>query len=229
MTQNHTMETHISQGIVYLLIITGLHIMATGSLLGCSAPDPVVDSETEDAVTIEEAPAEEAAPEEAAHADGEPASEEVSEDIDVSALPPITTLAAEDLEVMLVEARDADQVVVINFWATWCPPCLAEMPYFVQFYEEYDGDEVRFISITADHIDTLDSAIRPYQAQENLPFPIYILEGMDPAPYAEVVDFALTGALPVTLVYDSEGELTQSWEREIGFEDLEAAVEPLLG
>ena len=199
-------------------ILTGSFVMLLIFILqGCTQPDQ--DNILEDSAVYEHM--------------AEPETDQVSESGEDSSVeevsyPPITTLPAEDLAELLAAAQENNQAVVINFWATWCPPCLAEMPYFIRFYEEYDRDKVLFLSITADHIDTLDSAVRPYQRQENLPFPIYVLVGMDPAPYSENIGFELSGALPVTLVYDSNGELVQSWEREIKYEELDEVVSPLI-
>ncbi len=195
-------------------------ILALFILQGCA--QPAQDSILEDSTVDEQV--QPGGVEQEDEAEPEPINDTGEED----SYPPIATLAPDALVELLAEAQERDQVVVINFWATWCPPCLAEMPYFIRFYEEYDQDKVLFLSITADHIDTLETAVRPYQEQENLPFPIYVLVGMDPTPYSEKIGFELSGALPVTIIYDNNGELVQSWEREIKYEELEEAVNPLL-
>ncbi|RCW91208.1 TlpA family protein disulfide reductase [Winogradskyella arenosi] len=53
-------------------------------------------------------------------------------------------------------SRTKGKVVLINFWATWCPPCIAEMPSLQALYEDY-GDEVVFLFVTNDAIETVEA------------------------------------------------------------------------
>ncbi|MFO7774675.1 MAG: TlpA disulfide reductase family protein [Candidatus Hydrogenedentota bacterium] len=119
-------------------------------------------------------------------------------------------------------------VTVVNFWATWCPPCLNEMPHLVEFYETHGGDGVTFISVTADAPRTIDSAVAPYMTREDIPFHVYVMDGIQPPDVAEGLDIDFRGALPVTVIFDQEGDVAAHWEEEITLADLEEAVDPLL-
>lgn len=138
----------------------------------------------------------------------------------------VTLVDIDALAQLLEDAQGT--VTVVNFWATWCPPCLNEMPYFVEFYEEYAGDDVTFISVTADAPRTIDTAVLPYMTGEDIPFHVYVMEGIQPPDVAEALDITFRGALPVTVVFDQEGEVVIQWDEEITLADLEEAVEPLL-
>ena len=126
-----------------------------------------------------------------------------------------------------IVAENGDRPTLINFWATWCPPCLKEMPEFVRFVEEYPDEKVRFLSVSVDHPDTIERRVRPYVEEEDLPFSVWVYAGM-PDEAAEHLPFALGGAVPVTVVLDANGEVVRLWEEEIVFDDLETAVGPLL-
>lgn len=60
------------------------------------------------------------------------------------------------------------QKIVINFWATWCPPCIAEMPSFQLLYNDYK-DKAVFLFITSDDLNTVSS----FMTQRNLDLPVY--------------------------------------------------------
>lgn len=66
-------------------------------------------------------------------------------------------------------------VVVVNVWATWCPPCRVEMPGFVDLQEEFRDDGVRFVGIALDQSGA--EAVRPFAEEKNINFP----QILDPA------------------------------------------------
>lgn len=136
-------------------------------------------------------------------------------------LPRIMPVTAEQLAALLEHARG--KTVVVNLWATWCPPCVAEMPHFIQFYEELDPAKVAFLSISADDIATVDTKIRDFAKEKEIPFPIRVInDELDKIMAA--LGAELSGALPATLVLDPEGKVAQLWERQVTIEDLRRAT-----
>ncbi len=73
--------------------------------------------------------------------------------------------------VINLEETHKDKVVFINFWATWCPPCIAEMPTIEKLYQKY-RDKIAFACISSESIDT----IREFIAKNNYTFPVYQIE-----------------------------------------------------
>ena len=112
------------------------------------------------------------------------------------------------------------QVVLINLWATWCPPCQAEMPLLQQFFERYQGEGFTVIAIE-DGDPTGD--IRAFAARYRLTFPIWL----DPA--HEATDRAFkTNNLPASFVIDRAGEVRLMWLGAISEGNLEKYVSPLI-
>lgn len=119
------------------------------------------------------------------------------------------------------------KVVVINLWATWCPPCIEEMPHFVKFYEDY-RDKVTFLSVSADHPETVEDAVVPFMDEHALPFHVYVLDSVQPDTLSERFGKHVSGALPETLVLNRDGSIYHSWTGAIDYETLTGKVDPLL-
>lgn len=88
------------------------------------------------------------------------------------------------------------KIVVVNFWATWCPPCRQEMPLLDEFYRRYHGRGLEMIGLSAD---------RPHdrpdvqKVMQSFSYPAAMLDE------AKINDFGAPSALPVTFVIDGNG------------------------
>lgn len=141
-------------------------------------------------------------------------------------VPPILVVDADRVRIMLDEARG--NVVVANFWATWCPPCVREMPELVKFYNEHHGKGVTFLSLSVDHPATIEDAVEPFVDKHDLPFTVYVVDEQDPAAIAEKTGLEMTGAVPTTWVIDRDGNPVRAWVEETTAAELHEAIQPLL-
>ena len=204
------------------IAITLAFLLLVGFMAGC-APEEAVDAPDDAEAQDVEGP-ELADPVVTADevVDVEP---EADQDTSAEVKGDVTIVNAAELK-EAVEAGHG-RVTLVNFWATWCPPCVNEMPYFVEFYEKYPEDEVAFISVTADAVRTIDDTVKPFLANREIPFDVLVIEAQ-PDEVSEALQINFTGALPVTLIYDQDGELVQEWHEELVLADLEEVVNPLL-
>lgn len=109
----------------------------------------------------------------------------------------LETLAGE--KVNLSDYRG--KVIFLNFWATWCPPCKAEMPHMQSFYDEYsDQAEILAVNITSD--DSV-GAVEKFRKQYNITFPILLdVEGEQSEKFATIT-------IPTTYLIDENGIIKQ--------------------
>lgn len=123
-------------------------------------------------------------------------------------------------------AENAGQVVVVNFWATWCPPCLREFPDIIDVYTEYREKGLTVLAVSMNEAEDLDD-IEEFLASFAPPFPIYRAASIDTAFYQGVVD-PWYGEMPMTLIYDTRGALTHVHKRPLTYAELVSDVGALL-
>lgn len=99
------------------------------------------------------------------------------------------------------------KVVFINFWATWCPPCIAEMPSLQVLHDKFkDNKEVAFLFID---VDNNPAKSKKFMENKKLTLPIYFVQGNIPAELFQ-------GNLPTTIILDKEGNIAH---RTLGMAD----------
>lgn len=113
----------------------------------------------------------------------------------------------------------AGDVIIMNFWATWCPPCRAEMPGINRFYEAHQDEGLVVLAINAQE----DAAtVRPFIQNNNFSFPVLLdLEGRVASQYS-------TRSFPTTFIIDRDGVIQHVQTGEISEDELARVVLPLL-
>ncbi len=144
---------------------------------------------------------------------------------DFSTTPVEVNYAAPDLQLRDINGSAVSleiyrgNVALVNLWATWCPPCKAEMPTLQSFYEEYK--DTGFVVIAIDNGETVD-LVKPFIDKYGLPFPVWLDEG-------NVTGKAFgTISLPSSWVIDRAGTVRLSWVGEISSQALEKYVHPII-
>jgi len=89
------------------------------------------------------------------------------------------------------------KVIFMNIWATWCPPCIAEMPDIHDLYQEMKNDDIVFVMLSVD--DDLQKAIS-FVDKKGFEFPVYQLAGPMPVAFE-------SSAIPTTFVISPEGKI----------------------
>lgn len=94
------------------------------------------------------------------------------------------------------------KVVLLNFWATWCSPCVEEMPYFVKLAQKYESKGLVFLAVSDDDPDTAKEDVEKFAKKTGLPLTPYVAYTNAAARRAYSVQ-----ALPTTVVIDANGQV----------------------
>lgn len=98
-----------------------------------------------------------------------------------------------------------DSTYVLNFWATWCAPCVAELPYFQKLQQEFKHQKVRVIYVSLDFEKQIKRKLLPFLTKNKLKGEVIVLkqEGMND--WIGKINAQWSGNLPATLIYNKSG------------------------
>ena len=122
--------------------------------------------------------------------------------------------------VIFTEKNTRGKYLVINFWATWCTPCLKEIPAFVKFYEE-NSDYVEILGLDFEPVDL--EIINDYVGRFSINYPIVLYNEDNDSEYS---NFGEIVGMPTTQIYSPEGELLHTFMGEITIDDLSKFIVP---
>jgi len=117
--------------------------------------------------------------------------------------------------------KSDDKVYVVNFWATWCAPCVKELPYFEKLNEEYPN-QVEVILVSLDFPSKYESNLKPYIKKNNLKSKVVALNDTDSNSWIPKVSEDWTGAIPATIIYKKDKR--NFYEQSFDYKQLEQEV-----
>ena len=126
-------------------------------------------------------------------------------------------------------AEHRGRAVFVNFWATWCGPCVEEMPQLASLAREYDGRGPDFIGISLDAFVTgegeeTEGKVRRALAATGVVYANLIYRG-DQEPILDA--FHLPGPIPYSVLYDRQGREARTWTGPVVIDDLRRAIASL--
>ena len=123
----------------------------------------------------------------------------------------------------LIEEK-SDQIKVINFWATWCAPCVKELPLFESLNQDRKDAKVTLVSMDID-LDPNPEKVYKFVARKKIKSHVVILDERDPDSWINKIDKSWSGALPSTLFINTVTGKRKFVEREMHAGDLEKFIE----
>ncbi|MFC4721497.1 TlpA disulfide reductase family protein [Geojedonia litorea] len=122
--------------------------------------------------------------------------------------------------------RKDEKTYVVNFWATWCAPCVKEMPYFEKLNADYNSKGVEVILVSLDFPKQYDSKLKPFIKNKNLQSKVVVLDDPDANSWIPKISEDWSGSIPATLIYNKEKR--QFYEQSFNFDELETEVKQFL-
>ena len=115
---------------------------------------------------------------------------------------------------------------VVNFWATWCAPCVKELPHFERLNEAYASQNVKVVLVSLDFPKKLDSQLIPFVKKRNLQSEVIHLNDPRQNEWIPKVSKEWSGAIPATVIYNAERRAF--YERSFTYIELENELKPFL-
>jgi thiol-disulfide isomerase/thioredoxin len=100
----------------------------------------------------------------------------------------------------LLNKKD-DKIYIINFWATWCAPCIKELPYFEKINREGEAHNWKVILVSLDMPSMWKTKLIPFIKNKNLQSEVVVLDDPDQNSWIPKIDKDWSGAIPATLIY----------------------------
>src|SRR5205823_10738658 len=94
-----------------------------------------------------------------------------------------------------------DSMIILNFWATWCKPCVEELPSFEKLSEKYSEQKVKVILANLDFNSKVLTLVEPFVKNKKLKSEIIHITDTDPNTWINRVDSSWSGAIPATIIY----------------------------
>jgi thiol-disulfide isomerase/thioredoxin len=119
--------------------------------------------------------------------------------------------------------NDQEHIIVLNFWATWCKPCVAELPDFEKIYLEFNTKNVQVILANLDFHSKTEAVVPGFIAKKNIQSQVVHLTDQDPNDWVGKVDNGWTGSIPATIIY-YKGEKKWFFEGQTDYEILKSII-----
>ncbi|MDO6758652.1 TlpA disulfide reductase family protein [Tamlana sp. 2_MG-2023] len=119
-----------------------------------------------------------------------------------------------------------DKIHVVNFWATWCAPCVKELPYFEQLNDTYKDENVEVLLVSLDFPHMYDSKLKPFIKDRKLKSKVVALDDPDMNTWIPKVNEAWSGSIPATVIYNKNKSVF--FEQSFTFDELEKEVKQFL-
>jgi thiol-disulfide isomerase/thioredoxin len=129
----------------------------------------------------------------------------------------------DELEPLLHQENDT--TYVINFWATWCLPCVKELPAFERINQDYKTEKFKMILVSLDFGKDVLEKLEAYKIAKGLSAEIVLLDDPDANAWIPKIDKNWSGAIPATIIY--KNKKWQFYGHSFNYEELKTEIEKL--
>ncbi len=123
---------------------------------------------------------------------------------------------------------NTDTTYIFNFWATWCAPCVKELPHFEKLASINKDKKIKLILVSLDFRRQFESRLLPFLKENNIQSEVVLLDEPDHNLWIDKVDPSWNGSIPATLILNNKNKEKHFYEREFTYEELLEIVNPYI-
>lgn len=121
-------------------------------------------------------------------------------------------------------AQNKGKVILINLWATWCKPCIKELPALEKLHQKYQDKAVKVIAISIEGEAKADTLVRPFWDKMELTMDNYIIQNDNPASFINHFDKIWLGMVPTSYIFNQNGEKVETITGTLSYEAFEKKI-----
>ncbi len=133
----------------------------------------------------------------------------------------VTVVSLPDLQNRTM--KNNDTLYVVNFWATWCKPCVHEMPYFENAAERFKDQKVKFVFVSMNSPKEAGQ-VKTFINQNQVKPDVLLLNAGNPNVWIDAIDSSWSGAIPATIMY-KQGKTASFYEGEFTQQQLDSVIQ----
>lgn len=137
----------------------------------------------------------------------------------------IKNIKITELERIIAESKTP---LIINFWATWCKPCIEEIPYFIEEAHNHRKDSLQLLLVSLDFKEQYPAAILTLAEKRKFTAPIVWLDETNADYFCPKIDFKWSGAIPATLFVNNKTGYRNFIEAQLTHEELKKEIMAIL-
>ncbi len=137
----------------------------------------------------------------------------------------IKTIKITDLEKTIAESKTP---LIVNFWATWCVPCIEEIPYFQEETAKHKGDSLQLILVSLDMKEMYPEKLAAFVKKRKITATVQWLDETNADYFCPKVDPKWSGAIPSSLFINNKTGYRKFYEEQLSHEELKTAVAELI-
>jgi len=130
----------------------------------------------------------------------------------------VSLLSADQLNERLKQGKDT--VFVVNLWATWCVPCVKELPFFGRLQHAYPDNPLKILLISLDFRSKIKSEVEPFIKKMKLEQEVFVMNDVDQQTFIDKVDKQWSGSIPATLLVNTAKQQRKFIPNELTYEQL---------
>lgn len=123
--------------------------------------------------------------------------------------------------------NNSDTTYIVNFWATWCAPCVKELPDFDSINIAYRNNKVKVLLVSMDFKEDLKTKLLPFIASKKISSEVLLLDEVNGNYFIPKVSEQWSGAIPATLIVNNQKKANHFFEKKLNYEFLKTEIESI--